>query len=279
MKPEILKLATAGYTEQPPLERHCLWLGLLNQQESLNNAINPHWYLESPDHYDFAFAALHEAVELCEHLDYPWWRNKTPDIEQARLEYVDMLHFWLSVELTAFGKMYLCDTYGFDADGTPVAQLALPTRHDLIEANATVRVERAITHGKAFAKHVGLFSLQRAHNELREWLRNARRILHHLAHALVLDEDTIVTLYYAKSVLNQFRQDHGYKAGTYRKRWLNRDGDMGSHETFEDNEALMAFVKALLSQGQALTTYRQAYETLYSPLAVAYGYYRSGDTK
>ena len=47
--------------------------------------------------------------------------------------------------------------------------------------------------------------------------------------ALPMSFDELFRLYVGKNVLNGFRQDHGYKDGTYRKTWAGR----------EDNEHLM----------------------------------------
>ena len=50
-----------------------------------------------------------------------------------------------------------------------------------------------------------------------------------------LDFDSLYTAYVGKNVLNFFRQDHGYKEGTYIKDWGGR----------EDNEHLADLVAAL----------------------------------
>ncbi len=50
-----------------------------------------------------------------------------------------------------------------------------------------------------------------------------------------LDFDSLYTAYVGKNVLNFFRQDHGYKDGTYVKNWAGR----------EDNEHLSELVAAM----------------------------------
>ena len=47
--------------------------------------------------------------------------------------------------------------------------------------------------------------------------------------ALPMDLDALFDLYIGKNVLNRFRQDNGYKSGTYQKVWSGR----------EDNEHLI----------------------------------------
>ena len=50
-----------------------------------------------------------------------------------------------------------------------------------------------------------------------------------------LDFDGLYTAYVGKNVLNFFRQDHGYKEGTYIKNWSGR----------EDNEHLVELIDSL----------------------------------
>ena len=50
-----------------------------------------------------------------------------------------------------------------------------------------------------------------------------------------LDFDALYTAYVGKNVLNFFRQDHGYKEGTYIKNWAGR----------EDNEHLVEVLASL----------------------------------
>ena len=50
-----------------------------------------------------------------------------------------------------------------------------------------------------------------------------------------LDSDSLFTAYVGKNVLNFFRQDHGYKDGSYHKQWDGR----------EDNEHLSELLECL----------------------------------
>ena len=50
-----------------------------------------------------------------------------------------------------------------------------------------------------------------------------------IMHLIEMDFDALYRSYVGKNVLNFFRQDHGYKEGTYVKNWAGR----------EDNEHLV----------------------------------------
>jgi len=51
-----------------------------------------------------------------------------------------------------------------------------------------------------------------------------------------LNLDTLYTLYVGKNILNQFRQDHGYKEGTYIKIWNGEEDNVTMQKVLEENE-------------------------------------------
>ena len=60
-------------------------------------------------------------------------------------------------------------------------------------------------------------------------------LFHALMHACDLSADALYRHYVGKNVLNFFRQDHGYKDGSYQKTWNGR----------EDNEHLVEVLAEL----------------------------------
>lgn len=75
-----------------------------------------------------------------------------------------------------------------------------------------------------------------------------------LMEQLELSFDALFKMYVAKNVLNLFRQDHGYKEGTYKKIWRGR----------EDNEHLVEVIQSIdFTRGGAK-------DTLYSSLEERY---------
>jgi hypothetical protein len=73
--------------------------------------------------------------------------------------------------------------------------------------------------------------------------------------AAELDFESLYTAYVGKNVLNFFRQDHGYKDGTYVKNWAGR----------EDNEHLVDLVAELDKDAEDFA------DRVYSALAKRYG--------
>jgi hypothetical protein len=62
-----------------------------------------------------------------------------------------------------------------------------------------------------------------------------------------LNLDKLYTLYVGKNILNQFRQDHGYKEGTYIKIWNGEEDNVTMQSVLAKNEKVThdALYKAL----------------------------------
>lgn len=53
-----------------------------------------------------------------------------------------------------------------------------------------------------------------------------------------LNLETLYKLYVGKNILNQFRQDHGYKDGTYKKVWDGEEDNVIMKRVWQENENL-----------------------------------------
>ena len=175
---------------------------MLEMQDAMNARVNPDWRTAGNAWYR---AIWTECAEMLDHYGWKWWKHQQPDLEQVRLEVVDILHFAMSDYLLA------------DDDNELVAarietELADP-RHcgDLrvaIENMAQTTIARKSMHFSDFANIMVL---------------------------LEMDFDQLYRMYVGKNVLNFFRQDHGYKDGSYIKVWDGR----------EDNEHLAELLPGL----------------------------------
>lgn len=176
---------------------------MLSLQDRMNQKVHPQWIGQN---YEWFRAIWIECGELIEHYGYKWWKKQTPDLPQVRLEVIDIWHFGLSAlfvegkPLAAIADEIVAALEGFDARGDDVREAT--------EALAAY----ALNHRTI---SVPLF-----------W---------ELLQAVELDFDELFRQYVGKNVLNLFRQDHGYKEGSYRKSWAGR----------EDNEHLVELMSAL----------------------------------
>jgi len=50
------------------------------------------------------------------------------------------------------------------------------------------------------------------------------------------DMNDVYSLYIGKNCLNQFRQDHGYKQGTYQKIWDNQEDNVKMQKILQENK-------------------------------------------
>ena len=66
---------------------------MLTLQDRMNTKVHPQWIEQR---YEWFRAIWIECGELMEHYGYKWWKKQTPDIEQVRLEAIDIWHFGLS---------------------------------------------------------------------------------------------------------------------------------------------------------------------------------------
>jgi hypothetical protein len=196
-------------------------LTMLHMQDRMNRRVHPQWIEQ-----DFAWhrAIWVECAELLEHHGYKWWKRQEPDWPQVQLEVIDVWHFGMSARFAPeLPDTELARALAAELQAAKGGK-ALP---DAVEALAAIAAGDRRFCGTAFAE---------------------------LMHAAGLDFDELYRQYLGKNVLNFFRQDHGYKEGTYRKLWNGR----------EDNEHLMELLAAIDTAGT------DADEHLYRALAERY---------
>ena len=175
---------------------------MLGLQDKLNSAINPNWLkANNPWHR----AMMVEGVECLEHVGWKWWKKQEPDFAQAKIELVDIWHFILSMRL---------DNCGGDVSW---AAESLEQGFTIVNAGSrstAAKLDDLIGEaGRGRINPLAFVGLMRDFG---------------------LSWDELYATYIAKNVLNMFRQDHGYRAGTYRKDWMG----------VEDNVSLEILMKA-----------------------------------
>lgn len=206
---------------------------MLNLQAGMNAKVNPQWLGAG---YPFLRAAVIEGAEAMEHHGWKWWKAQQLDLPQLQMELVDIWHFALSdLIIAAQGDIPLA--------AHQLAQLLVEAEDKVVFDGETYLIEKLDTLEKI---------------ELLVGLAAARRFAVPLFAALLADcklsWDDLYKQYVGKNVLNFFRQDHGYKQGTYLKLWQGR----------EDNEHL---VEVLAAVDPAAPNFR---DQLYAGLAARY---------
>jgi len=191
---------------------------MLVMQDRMNSRVHENWQAQN---FEWYRAIWTECAELIEHYGYKWWKKQEADMEQVRLEVIDIWHFGLSA---LFGN------------GKSIETIAGEIEAELANFHASSLGVREATEALA------LHALDtRGFSPSRFW---------QLMQASGLDFDALYGAYVGKNVLNFFRQDHGYKSGTYTKIWGGR----------EDNEHLAEVVLALDKSADDFSA--QVYEAL-----------------
>ncbi len=160
-----------------------------------------------------------ECAELIDSFNWKHWKdiNIAPDWENIKLELVDIWHFIMSLGLEMYHNRglgdvddivtYLIDTKYFDDF---CMEAISPSNEDTISITNTI-------------EHMMKDAL------LKESFYKISDDFFSASIECGLDMQTLYTLYLGKNILNGFRQDHGYKEGTYQKIWNGK----------EDNEVMM----------------------------------------
>ena len=68
-------------------------VNMLRMQHRMNTRVHEDWIAQR---FEWYRATWIECGELMDHVGYKWWKKQTPDMEQVRLEVVDIWHFGMS---------------------------------------------------------------------------------------------------------------------------------------------------------------------------------------
>ena len=195
---------------------------MADMQESHNVHVHPDWRTNG---YEYYRAIWVECAEMLDHFGWKWWKKQAPDLEQVKLELVDIWHFALSEMLRAD-----------ELDDGVAEQLASVTLADEPQAE-TFRLA---------IESLAQSSLATRSFELAPFLQAMQ--------SLPMDYEELYSMYIGKNVLNNFRQANGYKDGSYKKLWMGR----------EDNEHLVELLDELGAQENLPEVLYQALQARYA---------------
>ena len=172
-------------------------------QEAHNEQVHPEWKTQG---YEYYRAIWVECAELLDHFGWKWWKQQSADLDQVKLEIVDIWHFALS-DLIRSGTL----------SDDLVAPLVFEPEED---AGNPMAFRRAV-------EALAATTLQERAFVMAPFVEVMR--------TLPMGYSALFSLYVGKNVLNNFRQDYGYKTGDYQKLWQGR----------EDNEHLVEVLAGL----------------------------------
>jgi len=186
---------------------------MMHLQDQMNKNVDKNW---RDNKWNWLRAVRVESMEMLDHYGWKWWKHQEPDIEQVKLELIDIIHFMLS---EALQRGY------FDSSSVKhFIEMGINQYNNIDDNQELFRnyIERLIRYS---------FDDQFADM----WI-----IIGYMILMLKMDFNEVYKMYIGKNVLNNFRQEHGYKNGTYVKEWNGR----------EDNEHLTEIMNKLDSDSE-----------------------------
>ncbi len=206
---------------------------MLQLQQQLNDATNGEGWekgiTKNGKLIDWKRCAYLECAELIE--SYPWkhWKNidAKPDYENIKIETVDIWHFVMSEAL----REYKINHRGtMDALARTIHALPNFSTFEGPLHTSDKNCYEQIEVVEKFLKT--LFCGSSFHESIEAFIE--------IAIQSGLNLDALYKLYIGKNILNQFRQDHGYKEGSYQKLWNGIEDNIVMQQLLDREEIMTA---------------------------------------
>jgi len=167
-------------------------------------------------------------METAELIDsYPWkhWKavDAKTDIENVRVELVDIWHFLLSLTLENVELEEAADLLN-DALDKHEYQTQQKHSHNLDDLTIIQQIE---IHEKMMAMALQTQAVTA------DYITQLAKVFFNSCVVAELGFAQMYQIYMAKNVLNTFRQDHGYKEGSYIKEWNGKEDNVVMFEIIE----------------------------------------------
>ena len=204
-------------------------LQMLELQQELNDATNGLGWedgmTKNGKPIDWKRCTYLECAELIE--SYPWkhWKNidARPDYANIKIEAVDIWHFIMSQGLEDYKR----------GDLGSIETLAnnINSLTNFVTFSGEVK-----EHFKDYYEQIAVVEILMKTLFCGGSTEKLMAAFINVAMQSGLNLDTLYTLYVGKNILNQFRQDHGYKEGTYIKIWNGEEDNVTMQRVLEENE-------------------------------------------
>ena len=182
----------------------------------------------------FPLAVKLELAELIDSLNWKHWKDVEgePDYNNLFMEYVDVLHFMLSIMIILESEEHITDidviksNTGMGYVYIPLKAGITATSDDVIKTS--IELSDQLTYimdsydiGPDYSLDLGVLFLKLTENVLSFTGKTF---------------EDVYKLYLVKNTLNIFRQNNGYKEGTYIKIWGGKEDNVVLEEISKDME-------------------------------------------
>lgn len=202
---------------------------MLQLQAQLNDATNgENWikgHTKDAKEINWKRCIYMECAEMIDSFSWKHWKNikQEPDWANLQIEVVDVWHFVMSLAIENYNQTL---SGGIDELAINISNLDNFSSIDIDN-------EKFASQKKIIEKVEDIMRivLSKEELELEELISN----FFELTLFSGLDLETLYRLYVGKNILNQFRQDHGYKEGSYIKVWAGEEDNVVMKRIWEDN--------------------------------------------
>ena len=202
---------------------------MLQLQNQLNDATNgedwPKGVTKNGKTINWNRCIYMECAEMVDSFSWKHWKsiNQEPDWDNLQIEVIDVWHFIISLGIEDYSKNL---KGGIEDLAINISQLESFSKIDV--QNATFASQDEVI---AKVENIILLSLQKETLDLEALIGE----FFDLVLMSGLDLQTLYRLYVGKNILNQFRQDNGYKDGSYIKVWNGEEDNVVMKRIWESN--------------------------------------------
>lgn len=166
-----------------------------------------------------------ECAEMIDSFSWKHWKNikQEPDWANLQIEVVDVWHFAMSLAIENYNKTL---RGGIDELAINISNLESFSKIDTKNDDFALQKEIIVKVEDIMRKVLSQKEL-----ELEALIDD----FFDLVLFSGLDLETLYRLYVGKNILNQFRQENGYKEGSYIKIWAGEEDNVIMKRIWEDN--------------------------------------------
>ncbi|MDH4945131.1 dUTP diphosphatase [Sulfurimonas sp. C5] len=203
---------------------------MLQLQNQLNDATNgEEWtkgLTKNNKEINWRRCIYMECAEMIDSFSWKHWKNiyQEPDWMNLQIEVVDVWHFIMSLAI---------ENYNQELKGGIEDIAIMISDLESLQIIETSEVDNFELDKDIMAKveEIMILSLSREKLDLNSMLAR----FFELVKMSGLNLDTLYRLYVGKNILNQFRQDNGYKDGSYVKVWDGEEDNVVMKRIWEEN--------------------------------------------
>ncbi|WP_345980564.1 dUTP diphosphatase [Sulfurimonas sp. HSL3-2] len=204
-------------------------LMMLQLQQQLNDSTNGENWTEgltkNGKEINWKRCIYMECAEMIDSFSWKHWKNisQEPDWDNLKIEVVDVWHFIMSLAIEEYAKNMRGQLEDLAQQLSEV-----PSYQIVKNPNDSFATQKEII------EKVELLMIDALNRKSLD-ISNMANDFFELVVMSGLDITTLYRLYVGKNILNQFRQDHGYKEGTYIKNWNGVEDNVIMKRIWEEN--------------------------------------------